>query len=516
MASTRRVWKLLLAMAVAGAGASLARGDHREEARAAQRALEHAEWRVADASRDAERARAALDCAVADQQAAAARIRDLSLTIASLQTALGDTVALDQALAEAEAAQHAVEQRRQALDAARARLADIQAEIARLRAAAQATFESSPAFIQTQQALEQAQKRLDDVTAVSLKALQADPRYVELRTRADDLRELVKRLRDTPGADPQELADASAAWMQAESEASRYEAEWLASDLAVREARQALEKVSESRQQLLARFEQELSQDPKLADAMVRRDLEQQAASAIELDLQEAINAQVAADWRARDLQLRYADAQARIPALQAELAEAQLNRANSLAWAAESDLRLAGDRQSRALWEREWAARELRRSIEDIDRRRAEAEARQRLERQRQEQQARERQEREREQRERQQSIDRLRQQREAEFQKRRAEQRAAEERAHAQEQRKAREREARQAQQRQDEQREREQTRDRQREEARRREAETREREAARQREEEARRRDRDQQERRPSWRDPNPNDRGSRYRR
>jgi hypothetical protein len=349
-------------------GAIPAQADRVASARLAADIAERHYW---DACRAVDQARWAVNAAANDQGLAADRVRNADVALADLQSILNDAAVIEQAAGEALAAAKHEAELAQTLAAAQARLQRAEANADNIRLTAKMQFEASPAYQQSTQAIEIAQNNLDAVTRASLARLELDEQFARLQFQATTARDHLRRLRDQPQPDSQELAKASQAWMDAESAVGTYRNNWLAADQAVVAGNNALLAGQNARQELMARLERDLSNDPALQTAVAARETEAAAAAGLSEELNATRSARQAAEQRRAELEARVANAQQQYAAYASELdaASADLNRASNNIAFAEAALRSAEDNQARASWYRDAAIRDLHIAIAERDR---------------------------------------------------------------------------------------------------------------------------------------------------
>jgi len=337
-------------------GAMPVRSAYADSCDDARFALDRCEERLSSISCEIAGARQALDQASANQNAASSNLSAAVAQIEASRACIANSQnAIDSINRELSSLRDRASFANADYQAAKSRADAAAAEVARYQDAARATFEASPAYLGVMKDLDTAKADANAEIDDTLDWLRSTADYALLYDRIDDLEENLEAQRNRLPADPAALAAASNQWMDAKSELERFKATAVNADPWVRAARQRVESIDHARQDLLARFNQDLSNDPNLKNLFAAQISAQQSAQ------QAAASANAAAsDVANREQELaRLSNV---IATEQQRLAQAQSDadvfqaQANQAAW----DVANA-DAVLRSLWEREFCFRRER-----------------------------------------------------------------------------------------------------------------------------------------------------------
>ncbi|HEX8525208.1 MAG TPA: hypothetical protein VF669_23355 [Tepidisphaeraceae bacterium] len=290
-----------------------------------RRTLDDCDGRLSRLGCDIAAARAALDQAVANQQAAAsnaaaagAQAQISSRCIAQLQGKLDllnqSIPILRQRAADARAA----------YDQAGAASQAASDEVLKYQTAARSTFESSPAFMRVTTDLASAKAGYDQEVRWTLDALRSTETYAELFEQMEEREDAVNLERSRTPVDQPALEAASMRWMDAVNALNRYKADAIAADPDVRGAQAQVNAIDQARQELVNRFNADVSSDPALKNLIAAS---QSAQQNVQLAAKTANSA--AADLAAREQDLANTTA-----ALNTEIARLNQANADAAAWA--------------------------------------------------------------------------------------------------------------------------------------------------------------------------------------
>lgn len=248
--------------------------------------LDECEGRLSRIQCDIATARSAVDQALANQSTAASNIAaaqnqiDISSRcIANAQTkgqVLNQTLPLLQDRAASAKADY---------DTTKSRADAAAQQIIEYQTAARTTFESSPAFTQVTADLAQAKQQYDARVAATLDKIRSTDAYADLAKRVDELEDRVKAERNRSPVDQPALEQASRQSMDALNALNRFKADSINNDPDVRAAQAQVNAIEQARQDLITRFNRDMSSDQNLknliaASQAAQRDVQAAASTA--------------------------------------------------------------------------------------------------------------------------------------------------------------------------------------------------------------------------------------------
>jgi hypothetical protein len=347
---------------------AMLRADARGDAESARRRLDSTESRLQQICFDLASARAALNDAYAQQSSNASGAAAAQQQAAASAAALDDARRrIDAAAASARNLADAVTQRRAEFETIKATADDLQKQVEQYRAQAIATFESSPAFTARADELTAAEKERTAEEAATLDWLRETDAYSDSFEAVEEAEAIVRAERSRQPEDPQSLAAASQAWMDALNQLERLKAEALSKDQSVAAANAKVAAAKKSREQLVARFNNDLSKDSELNRLIAALTTQQNSATAAAAEINTLESQRAAAEAEVASLQSVIDAEGPRLEQARRD-ADAFAASADSAAWNVsrlQSDVQRLCDLELWVRRERDDAARDLRRIVE-------------------------------------------------------------------------------------------------------------------------------------------------------
>jgi hypothetical protein len=329
----------------------------------AQRALDVAEARYQQASRETYHAQKAFDLAVA-------RAREAGK---AYQTAIEEQRAASRLLADADVtgprAADKVRQAERALDAERERVAPQYAPVetasAEHRQAVERAIAQVPEWMAVRESVAQAEVAYDGAVQNGFATLaDSDETYHGLLAESWDAEDDAIAQRDTPNADTNKLIEATQAWMASLEALEQYESEKMNADPAVRDAGEALARAEDNQQAVRERLAKGVANNPDVERTAAALSAAENAFWAhganlrrlqADLDVQRAELARL--DQVAASARERLARVEPNLPTMAEELA-----KLDEAARRAQDELAAAQGIEQRALQEREQLAADIAR----------------------------------------------------------------------------------------------------------------------------------------------------------
>jgi chromosome segregation ATPase len=174
------------------------------------------------------------------------------------------------------------------------------------------------------------------------------------------------RSKNDPG-----VSDASNQWMAAKNRVGQFREKWLEADESVAAAKTQFTAAQQEQRKLLAKFDDELANDPQYLDATSQRETKRKAFAQINSELLQLTATAESARARQQSLQQRQDNAQQQLVAMQIDVQNSQANADQLAQQAADlrEKLRAAIAAQAAAQRDYDAAAEALRRALQSQNR---------------------------------------------------------------------------------------------------------------------------------------------------